>query len=49
MKAIDSDSISSHQEMENEPTMDTEQAQVNKTRTFYTIQQKKQLQDHSAV
>ena len=39
--AIDSDSTSTNQEIENEPPRDTEDAEVKKTRAFYTIQQKK--------
>ena len=51
--AIDSDSTSSHQEIGNEPPTNTEDTEVKKTRTFYTIKLKKQIvvyaQNHSAV
>ena len=51
--AIDSDSNSSDQKIENKPRMDAQDAEVKKMRTFYTTQQKKRIaayaQNHSAV
>ena len=51
--AIDSDSNSSDQNIENKPHMDAKDAEVKKMKTFYKTQQKKQIaayaQNHSAV
>ena len=51
--AIDSNSNSSDQKIENKPRMDGKNAEVKKTRMFYTTQQKKRIaayaQNHSAV